>query len=62
MLSHLAGSRYQLEGIPNRFETGTPNIQGTIGLGAAIDFPGSVGTPLERMRSGTTVSTLGGNC
>ena len=29
--------------IPNRFEAGTPNIAGTIGLGAAIDYLVSIG-------------------
>ena len=29
--------------IPNKFEAGTPNIVGTIGLGAAIDYINEVG-------------------
>ncbi len=29
---------YKLNGSPGRFEAGTPNIAGTIGLGAAIDY------------------------
>ena len=29
--------------IPNRFEAGTPNIAGAIGLGVAIDYLGSIG-------------------
>jgi cysteine desulfurase/selenocysteine lyase len=43
MVTHVTGSQYQLEGIPSRFEAGTPNIEGTIGLGTAIDFLESVG-------------------
>jgi cysteine desulfurase/selenocysteine lyase len=34
---------------PARFEAGTPNIQGAIGLGAAIDYVESLGLPaIER--------------
>lgn len=29
--------------LPNRFEAGTPNIAGAVGLGAAVEFIGSVG-------------------
>ena len=36
-------------GLPYKFEAGTPNIAGTIGLGAAIDYVQSVG--LERIAS-----------
>jgi len=41
--------------LPNRFEAGTPNIEGVIGLGAAIDYINSVGlyfigTYLEELR------------
>jgi len=43
MATEVSGSHYQLEGIPNRFEAGTPNIEGTIGLGATIDFLESIG-------------------
>jgi cysteine desulfurase/selenocysteine lyase len=40
-----AGSEFQV--IPNRFEAGTPNIAGAIGLGAAIDYIDRIG--IERM-------------
>ena len=43
MVTEVTGSQYQLEGIPTRFEAGTPNIEGVIGLGAAVDFLQSVG-------------------
>ncbi len=33
--------------LPNKFEAGTPNIAGAIGLGAAVDYINSIG--LERM-------------
>jgi cysteine desulfurase/selenocysteine lyase len=36
-----AGSEFQV--IPNRFEAGTPNIAGAIGLGAAIDYIDGIG-------------------
>jgi cysteine desulfurase/selenocysteine lyase len=29
-------------GLPNKFEAGTPNISGAIGLGAAVDFLGTL--------------------
>ena len=29
-------------GLPNKFEAGTPNIAGVIGLGAAVDYLGSM--------------------
>ena len=51
MVSHVTGSQYQLEGIPSRFEAGTPNIEGTIGLGAAVDFLESIGMDEIRLHS-----------
>lgn len=36
-----------LKGIPERFESGTPNIEGVLGYGAAIDFVNEVG--LEKL-------------
>jgi cysteine desulfurase/selenocysteine lyase len=32
--------------LPNKFEAGTPDIAGVVGLGAAIDYLGSVGLPV----------------
>ena len=34
--------------LPHRFEAGTPNIGGAVGLGAAIDYLGSVGIDADR--------------
>lgn len=34
---------YDLEKIPERFEAGTPNISGTIGLGASIEYVEDIG-------------------
>ena len=34
---------YELKSIPTRFEAGTPNIAGVIGLGKAIDYINSIG-------------------
>ena len=31
------------KGLPHKFEAGTPNITGTVGLGAALDYLGEVG-------------------
>lgn len=39
------GSEFQV--IPNRFEAGTPNIAGAIGLGAAVDYIEGIG--IDRM-------------
>ena len=40
-------------GLPSRFEAGTPNIAGALGLGAAIDWIGSVGLePIGRYEQG----------
>jgi len=38
----IPGSQYQLEGILSRFESATPDIEGTIWLGAAVGFLESV--------------------
>ena len=40
-----AGSEFQV--IPHRFEAGTPNIAGAIGLGAAVDYIEAIG--IDRM-------------
>ena len=40
-----SGSEFQV--IPNRFEAGTPNIAGAIGLGAAVDYINGIG--IDRM-------------
>jgi cysteine desulfurase/selenocysteine lyase len=39
----VSGSHYELKPIPYRFEAGTPNIAGVIGLAAAMDFLDRVG-------------------
>src|SRR5207253_10646315 len=31
--------------LPNKFEAGTPDIAGVVGLGAALDYLGSIGLP-----------------
>ena len=44
---------YELKSVPTRFEAGTPNIAGVLGLGAAIDYINKIGidniTKQERM-------------
>lgn len=42
--------------VPERFEPGTKNIGGVIGLGAAIDYLGSVGLPAIRAHTAELVS------
>lgn len=39
----LPDGEFEYTSIPNRFEAGTPNIAGVIGLGAAIDYINSIG-------------------
>lgn len=43
MVSRVTTDEFQLEPLPHRFEAGTPNIEGAIGLGAAARFLSSVG-------------------
>ncbi len=49
MISEVHADSYQLANIPWKFEAGTPNIEGAIGLGAAIDYLESVG--MENIRA-----------
>jgi cysteine desulfurase/selenocysteine lyase len=35
--------RYRPEDLPGKFEAGTPNIEGAIGLGAAVDYLEDIG-------------------
>lgn len=39
----LPDGEFEYTSIPNRFEAGTPNIAGVIGLGAAIDYINNIG-------------------
>ncbi len=43
MINTVAIEGTTFAGLPNRFEAGTPNISGVIGLGAAIDYLSSIG-------------------
>jgi cysteine desulfurase/selenocysteine lyase len=38
MILHVSFDKTTYNGLPNKFEAGTPNISGGIGLGAAVDF------------------------
>ncbi len=42
MIREVTFSKSTFAGLPNKFEAGTPNIAGAIGLGAAIDFLSSI--------------------
>jgi len=42
MNSSFTDSFYELKEVPTRFEAGTQNIEGVIGLGAAIDYLGKL--------------------
>jgi cysteine desulfurase/selenocysteine lyase len=52
MIESVTFEKTTYAGLPNKFEAGTPNIAGAVGLGAAIDFVRSVGfehfVPYER--------------
>ncbi len=39
-----SADRNQPENLPDRFESGTPNVQGIIGLSKAVDYVNSIGT------------------
>lgn len=43
MIESVAFAKTTYAPLPNRFEAGTPDIAGAIGLGAAIDYVGSIG-------------------
>jgi cysteine desulfurase/selenocysteine lyase len=43
MVKRVSKEDYELEDLPHRFEAGTPNIEGSIGLGAAADFLDEIG-------------------
>jgi cysteine desulfurase/selenocysteine lyase len=49
MILKVSFEKTTFNALPYRFEAGTPNISGAIGLGAAIDYVESVG--LERIRA-----------
>src|SRR5690606_28152064 len=40
MIASVTFEHTEYAAVPNRFEAGTPNIAGVVGLGAAIDFLG----------------------
>lgn len=42
MINHVTFEATEYAGLPQKFEAGTPNIAGAIGLGAAIDYLGSL--------------------
>jgi len=46
MISHVSFEKTQYNVLPYKFEAGTPNMAGVIGLGAAIDYVSQVGIGL----------------
>lgn len=42
MIEHVSFEGTTYAGLPNKFEAGTPNIAGVIGLGAAVDYLASI--------------------
>src|SRR6476659_4516885 len=47
MISSVTFAKTTYAELPNKFEAGTPNIAGVVGLGAAIDYVSAIG--LERI-------------
>ena len=45
MIQDVTFEKTTYQGIPQKFEAGTPNIAGVVGLGAAIDYLNQVGMP-----------------
>ncbi len=45
MIKDVTFERTTYQGIPQKFEAGTPDIAGVVGLGAAIDYLTSIGMP-----------------
>ena len=43
MISRVSGERTEWNALPSKFEAGTPNIEGAIGLGVAIDWVSTLG-------------------
>lgn len=43
MVTHVTFEKAEYQAIPHKFEAGTPNIVGAIGLSAAIDYMNSIG-------------------
>jgi cysteine desulfurase/selenocysteine lyase len=43
MVKDVRKDYYRPEGLPGKFEAGTPNIEGAIGLGAAVEYLESIG-------------------
>jgi cysteine desulfurase/selenocysteine lyase len=43
MIRKVTGENIEYEGTPEKFEAGTPNIAGAVGLGAAVDYLENIG-------------------
>ena len=50
MIQKVTTHRFSYAGIPQRFEAGTPNIAGVIGLGSAIDYLNQLSMPWIQKR------------
>jgi cysteine desulfurase/selenocysteine lyase len=46
MISAVTFEKTFYKGLPGKFEAGTPNITGVVGLGAAIDYVNDIGLPV----------------
>jgi cysteine desulfurase/selenocysteine lyase len=56
MISEVHADSYKLANIPWKFEAGTPNIEGTIGLGAAVAYLQGIGMSEVRAHEKQLVS------
>lgn len=45
MIKDVTFEHTEFNGIPTKFEAGTPNVEGPIGLGAALDYLSEIGMP-----------------
>ena len=49
MIRSVSFEKTEYQGLPHKFEAGTPNIAGAVGMGAAVEFLDSVGMDLIRL-------------
>ncbi|MFT8625563.1 MAG: cysteine desulfurase [Acetobacter orientalis] len=45
MIRDVTFTHTEFQGLPEKFEAGTPDIAGAVGLGAAVDYLGQIGLP-----------------
>jgi cysteine desulfurase/selenocysteine lyase len=58
MIKEVSFEHTTFNDVPHKFEAGTPNIAGFVGLGAALDYLGGVGMDAIRAREGELLAHL----